>query len=387
MSRIVRGLAGRCWDEDGRRYVDFTCGYGPVVVGHANAEVNEAVRNQLETGTLFSGDSPKVEELQQSIQRAFGKPIECHFVKTGSEAVAAAFRLARACTGRTTIIRCGFHGWHDQVVHPYLEWHQYDSPFTEHADVHGVLQMPDAVLTWLGETLSELESVFDESHDTIAALIIDPVQIREPVRENLNAIAHIVRRHGALLIVDEAKTCFRVAVNGVQGLCDVHADITILSKALANGFPLAAVTADSQIMAFKRGARLKGTYNGELVSIAASIKTIEILMRPSSIPTLHRTGQRIIDGLNDIFARTPLGARVQAVPYRWPCMPFVWFDSALRRSDQEIREDFHSRLAQHGVMFLKDHMSFTCLEHVDDDVDRLLSATEDIIVKSRHWQS
>ena len=113
---ITRGLGGRCWDQNNKVYVDFVSACGPLVLGHCNPEVNQAVIEQMERGMLFPSNTPMRDELVSVLKRIFPYAAQIHFMKTGSEAVAAAIRLARAYTGKNKIIRCGFHGWHDQVV-------------------------------------------------------------------------------------------------------------------------------------------------------------------------------------------------------------------------------------------------------------------------------
>lgn len=383
--RIVRGSGGHCWGADGRRYVDFICGYGPVVLGHANPEVNEAVTTQLNDGLLLPGECDLADELEETIQRLYGRSVACHFVKTGSEAVAAAVRLARISTGRTRVIRCGFHGWHDLFVAPYLEWHQYKPAFAERPDVGGVQYDSDLIGVWDGVSLEDLSRLLKTPNRECAAVIVDPVQISEPIGESLKAIAALTRSAGAMFVLDEAKTCFRVSLAGVQGLYDACADITVLSKALGNGFPIAAVMADPAILKNKRRGRLKGTYNSERASLAAALRTLNILSRPGAIDALSATGQTLIDGMNAVFAGTRLKGAVRAVPYRWPCMPFVSFSVEHQTGGSDIQTQFFRALAGHGVLLLQDHMSFTCVSHTATDVQEAVGAVSAVVSASDAW--
>src|SRR5579864_3527405 len=112
-NKLVRGKGGLCWNQARQKYLDFVCGYGSVIVGHADHQVNSAIQEQLLRGILLSGPSPIHDELHRAICERLNFP-SCLFLKTGSEAVAAAVRLARAFIGRPVIIRCGFHGWHGE---------------------------------------------------------------------------------------------------------------------------------------------------------------------------------------------------------------------------------------------------------------------------------
>ncbi len=375
---ITRGLGGRCWDQNGKVYTDFICGYGPLILGHCNEEVNQAVIKQMEQGMVFPAYNPLYNELSSVLQRLFPYADRCLFMKTGSEAVSAAVRLARAFTGKTKIIRCGFHGWHDTVVSPYILWHQYETDPEPPRSVAGVPQVigESLVLNWDGEDIQQLEDLFRTNHSDVAALLLDPVQLREPMDDHLKQLRKLTYSEGALLILDEIKTGFRVSLAGVQGLYKVQPDLTVLSKGISNGFPVSIVIGQSEILNLSANAKIMGTYNNELISIAAALKTISILERPTSIPWLWQTGQRLINGTNEILTRYGLIDDIQAVAYRWPCMPYIWFHSHSKRA-QRLKAGFYRQLIQRGVLLLPNHMNFICLAHTISDVENALQAIED----------
>jgi glutamate-1-semialdehyde 2,1-aminomutase len=371
--RFVRGKGAICWDNEGRRHVDYICGYGPIILGHADDRVNRAVCEQLEKGLLFSADSDLIDALHRELKSRFPDTAVMRCLKTGSEAVAAALRLARAHTGRMKIIRCGFHGWHDQMVAPFRDWHIAEADANEADPVAGL--PPDAghVLLWDGADLNQLEGMLRQDRGAVAAMILDPVQLRSPMDENLWAIRELTRRHDALLILDELKTGFRVGPAGVQGCYGVRADLTILGKAIANGFPLSVVLAPEWAAPLGRKARLKGTFNSELGSIAAALATLDALKQSAAFEQLALIGHRLIDGLNGVFDRVGLGGSIEAIPYRWPCMPYIWF----RAKDDRMRglkAAFYTRMAARGHLLLADHMNFVMLAHRAEDIDQTIDA-------------
>jgi glutamate-1-semialdehyde 2,1-aminomutase len=304
----------------------------------------------------------------------------CLFLKTGSEAVTAAIRLARAFTGKRKIIRCGYHGWHDSVMTSHLSWHLYEPDPHPPRPVAGVPQtnLPPSTLCWNGQDLQSLEDLFQAHRSTIAALLLDPVQLREPMGTCLKEVQNLTHDEGALLILDEIKTGFRVNLAGVQGLYNAQADLTILSKAISNGFALAVVLGRDEILELSGQAKIMGTYNNELVSLAAALKTISILERKVSIPWLQQIGQRLISGINEIFSRRGLSQSIQAVPYRWPCMPYIWFRDRSERT-QRLKPEFYRMLANRGVLLLPNHMNFICLAHTSRDVQDVFQAVEDVL--------
>lgn len=377
---IAYGKGGLCWDQYGNRYVDFINGYGPLILGHSNDEVNQAVFEQMKCGTLFPSHSPLYDELLSVLRRHFPYIDRCLFLKTGSEAVSAAIRLARTYTGKTKIIRCGFHGWHDALMTSHLSWHLYEpDPYPPRTPLGVIQNSPEPlVISWIGEDLQQLADLFNAHRPDVAALLLDPVQLREPIENHLAQIYRIVNREEALLILDEAKTGFRVSLSGAQGLYHIQPDLTILSKGISNGFPLATVIGRHEILDLSPITKIMGTYNNELVSIAAALKTISILEQQNSIPWLWQIGQLLIDGVNEILNRYGLIDIIKAVPYRWPCMPYIWFLSTSKKA-QELKEEFYYKLCQRGILLLANHMNFVCLAHTIKDIEDTLQAIEDVL--------
>ena len=374
---LVRGKGGTCWDQEGKPYIDFVCGYCPIILGHEHPDVTAAVADQMSQGTVFPTRHPLHEALAAEIGALLPNAASCLFLKTGSEAVSAAVRIARAATGRQRVVRCGFHGWHDQMVSPYRAWHRYHPDPRPTRQIPGIPRVgPDPlVVAWDGQDLAQLRMLCSDPHP--AALILDPVQVTEPSAESFAAIRQVTSSEGMLLILDEIKTGFRVHLGGVQGLYGVEADLTLLSKAISNGLPLAVVAGHPSLIGLPRGAKVMGTYNGELVAIAAALATLRILRRGGSVDRLGHVGTRLLAGLNIIVRDMGLEEQMIAAPYRWPCMPFVGFCDDPR--GRQLSSRFFAETAERGVLLLENHMSYTCLAHTDADVDAALSIIEDVL--------
>jgi glutamate-1-semialdehyde aminotransferase len=374
---ITLGRGGRCWDQSGKVYIDFICGYGPVILGHGQTDVNAAVIEQLERGILFPANSPLHDELNAKLKQLFPYSDEALFFKTGSEAVAAAIRLARAFTGKMKVIRCGFHGWHDTMASPSISWHLYEADPQPPRLIAGIpAASSQDVLSWNGEDFKQLVDLCNANRSEVAALIVDPIQIREPIEENLKQLRVFTLKQEILLILDEIKTGFRVSIGGVQQLYGVQADLTILSKAIANGFPLAVVLGRKEIVSLAPSLRIMGTYNNELASVAAALMTISILERPGVIPWLWEAGQQLIDGFNEILNRKQLIDDVCARAYRWPCLPALWYRQRSEKA-KRLMPILHRELASRGVLMLANHPNFICVEHTHDDIGDALQIFED----------
>lgn len=287
-----------------------------------------------------------------------GRPGALPF-KTGSEAVAAALRLARGATGRHTVLRVGFHGWHDPVVTPHVSWHRYDHTERTAKEVPAVPPVYGQVMrVWHGSDPDDLVAAIAATPD-LAAVLLDPVELARPMPENARRVLAATREAGALLVLDESKTCLRLGPHGAQGRLGITPDLTVAGKALANGFPLAVVLADAALTSQARKLRIRGTFSYELGALAASIATLRVLREEKAGETLEASGRALLDALNAALAAAGAADRVAAVPYPWPCMPYLAFRDV---ADAE-RRDFYSRLTGQGVLMLPNHMNFMSLAH------------------------
>lgn len=371
--RFSHGRGAHCWTTDGREYIDLVCGQGPVVLGHAHPAVIAAVARQLQQGTLLPGPGPVFYELRDELLKLYPHSDDLITFKTGSEAVAAAMRLARAYTGRKAILRVGFHGWHDQMISPYLRCHSYDPATFDESWPLGVSHEAhsDLVRVWYGSDPRDLITAVRDTGQQLAAVILDPVQLMPPTIGPLaTELANTLREEGALLICDESKTGFRVHLGGFQALYGIAADLTVLSKALANGLPLAGVLGKQDVMMLASGARIKGTFGSETASIAAALATIETLKQEDGPRALSTIGTRLINGLNDIIGSVGLQADMSAVPYQWPCMPYIRF----AEMSHSLEDPFFVKLVQRGVLMLRNHMSYVSLALTRTDIDRVIDA-------------
>src|SRR4051812_42899162 len=228
-----RGSGGRIWDADGNEYVDFIMAYGPFLLGYANAEVDRAAMGQAARGNLLSLNHPMHLRFVEALLRRFPAAEMGLFVKTGSEATTAALRIARRATGRRAVARCGYHGWHD--------WCLPEEDFVP-AGLDRQVFVYDAMRP---ETLTE---ILDAHRGAFAAVILAPEMIHPPDRDTLIALIEAAHRHGAVFIMDEIKTGLRAPKGSMQAFLDVRPDLTTLSKALGNGWPIGAVIGPRALM-------------------------------------------------------------------------------------------------------------------------------------------
>jgi glutamate-1-semialdehyde 2,1-aminomutase len=388
--RTFVGEGAYVWDGSGRKHIDWICGYGPVVLGHADRRVADAANAQLRRGSLLPFETPLRTDLERRLLERYPWHDEVALVKTGSEAVAASLRIARAATGRSPVLRYGFHGWHDGLIDGKVGWHNWDNVRTTASPVAGVAAANAQDYSSASEaSAAAIASRIAGSPRAFAALVVDPIQLVD-VDADMALLRSACDASGTCFVLDETKTAFRTAHGGVCELSGVRPDVTVAGKALANGLPLSAVLSGGNFRIAK-SMRIKGTFSGELVAIAAAIATLDALNEDDVPARLEAIGTELIDGLNKTFENSELlRGCLSAERYRWPCMPHI-HASTRDRDSVELRSRLIDLVGRNGVQMLDGHNSFVSAAHTSADVDRTIDAFEEAIEELENgdsqWQS
>lgn len=366
---IDRGEGCRCWDVDGHEYVDYVMAFGPHLLGYAHPEVDAAAIAQLRRGAPLSMNHPlHLKFIERLIARFPGAEMGTFF-KTGSEATTAALRIARRATGRRRVIRCGYHGWHDWCL-------PLDAAVPDGL-AQQVLELPAAEPERLGALL--------RAHPgEVAAVIVAPEMFHPPRREVFAAMIETTREHGAVFIFDEVKTAFRTPRGSMQQFLDLQPDITTLSKALGNGWAVAALVGKRSVLRHGAGLHLSATYHGDTAAMAAAMATLDILDREDVTGHVWRLGERLISGL-DAAARAH-GLPVVAYGEPIPSMPFMRFTHPQPDVRDRLRDSFYVEVLARGVLLHPRHLWFISHAHRDADIDRTLAAAREAMaaVRERH---
>jgi glutamate-1-semialdehyde 2,1-aminomutase len=362
-----RARGCRMWDVDGNEFIDLLCSIGPIILGYAYDRVDNAARAVMKTSFQSSMNHP----IQLELARLLIELIPCaervRFLKTGTEATQAAARLARHITGRTNIARHGYHGWAD------MWW------YGKASGVHAAAWQ--AVPPFDG-TAEGLDKLFKKQRKKFAAVILCPADTRPFTRENYQGIIDVAHAHGALVIFDEIKTGFRVALGGAQELLGVMPDLTTVSKGMANGYPLAAVVGKAEYMDRMPETPTAGTFSVEALSLAASVATLKELKARRVPAHLNRMGQRLIDGLNALCAGHGLEGPL-AYPDPVPAMPrFMWRPHTEAFNDPAHRR-FFGECVRHGLFFSDWHVAFVNYSHKDRDIDEALDICDFVLTRIR----
>ncbi len=361
---LERGFGGRVVDVDGNEFVDLLCAYGPIFIGHAEREIDDAVKERLDAGFCFSlpqiGQIELMERLNALVPSAeTGLP-----VKTGSDATSAAVRIARAHTGRDEVLRCGYHGWHDWCVEAGTG---VPSGHRQHTHAFRYNDL---------DSLAELLARYD---GRVAAVVVTPIghefgrQLEPPADGFLEGLRALCDAHGSVLIFDEVRTGFRVARGGAQELYGVTPDLTALGKAMANGYSVAAVVGRAAVMRAARDASISSTYFPNSLELVAACKTLDILVREDVVAHVAARGEALRATLGAIVDRYEVPATVS--PY--PQMPLVHFDVSRDERAETWREPFYRELIRAGVFAHPIHHGFVAFRHTAEDLARVSQAIED----------
>jgi glutamate-1-semialdehyde 2,1-aminomutase len=378
-----RASGARLWDVDGNEYVDYLLGYGPVILGHCHPAVEEAVIAQLRRGTAFGGQHAGEVELCRRIVSLVPCAERVSLVSTGSEAVQAALRLARAFTRRPKVLRFEghYHGWIDTIhVAPNLGQPAEDG--TAHVPAQpgqSPAARADVVMApW--NDIEAVERVFAAQRGGIAAAICEPVHcnggVIAPAPGYLEDLQRVCRREGALLILDEVITGFRLALGGAQERFGIVPDLCVLGKALGGGFPLSAVAGRADVFAQVADGSLPhlGTFNGNAVNVAAGIATLEALVAaaPAGYARMEAAAERLATCLLREGAACRLPVTVNRVGPVFHLffteLPKVssWRDGL--QADGRRMAAFAGALADHGVWVRSNGLWYVSLAHDERDL-------------------
>ncbi|WP_420585280.1 aspartate aminotransferase family protein [Ruegeria sp.] len=297
---ISRGDGSHVWDEDGNEYIDYLIGSGPMLLGHGNPEVMEAVLEQLPKGMTFFANNAKGIELAEAIIDAVPCCEQVRFVASGGEADMYAIRLARAYTGRDKILKFegGYHGMSAEAQMSLAPSRQVNFPQAVPDSAGIPAGVAEQMLVAPFNDLEAVAALLDE-HDDVAAIMVEPLQrIIPPTPGYLQGLRDLCDKHNVLLIFDEIVTGFRLAYGGAQEKYGVTPDICTLGKITGGGFPLAALGASADIMKHFDKAQVGeegwlmqlGTLSGNPVASVAGLKTMEILRRDGIYDQLRATG-------------------------------------------------------------------------------------------------
>jgi glutamate-1-semialdehyde 2,1-aminomutase len=384
---VASARGSRIVDTDGREYVDYVQSWGASILGHAHPKVVEAVQRAAARGTSYGAPTPGEVELVEAICARVPSVEKARLVSSGTEAAMTAVRVARGATGRDKIVK--FAG----CYHGHL-----DALLVEAGSGVATLGLPGSAGVTKGTTadtlvvpyndLAALDAVLTEHGTEVAAILVEPVAANmglvRPVDGFLAGLRDRATKYGALLVVDEVITGFRVGSGGAQARYGVVPDLSIFGKVIGGGLPLAAVGGRAGVMdelAPLGPVYQAGTLSGNPLATAAGLAVLAEL-DDASYATLERTAERLADGLRKVFADAGVDAQVTRaftlVGVFFADAPVIDYAAARRADHARYARFFHAALDR-GTYFPPSGYEalFPSLAHTDADIDDTLAAVLD----------
>lgn len=358
---LVKGEGAYVWDDEDNKYLDYPCGLGSVLLGYNHPIINRAIIDQIEKGVIFSLPNPLETVLAEKILELLPSADMCRFFKNGSDATEIAVRIARAATGKNSVIACGYHGFHD--------WYNWTTSMNKGVQSQSVVQCDY-------NAIEQFITVF-ESRRKIAAVIMEPYILEPPRKEFLNKVRKLCSRYGALLIFDEIVTGFRTPDYFASEYFKVTPDLTCLGKGMGNGLPISAVCGKRKYMQELEGdCFASSTFGGELLSIAAAIATIDFMKDNLVIDHIWRMGERIRSSFESMVLSYGLeGAGIIGYAPR----TFFVFPTETHKSL------FWQECLKRGVLF--GYAQFISHSHGLNEVDTTISVMRDALyLCKKHWK-
>lgn len=397
---IDRGEGAYVYDMDGKRYIDYQCGFGPIILGHGHPGVAAAVAEAAGEGTVFAMTQKREVIAAEKVKAAVPWIEGLRFTNTGTEATMHAVRLARGFTGRDLILKFEgqYHG-----VHDYVMFSTAGSPPTKLGSRHRPVPwqsssgIPDAIRSLVRvlpfNDLDLAARLFRSEGHRIAAVLVEPMLGNAfgitPAEGFLEGLRALCDEYEALLVFDEVKTGFRVALGGAQEVWGVTPDIGTFAKAMGNGFPVAAIGVRGEMYRAwaEGGIAQAGTYSGNGVAVAAAAATIDALATGEPYARFQKAGTALMEGIHTICADRGVPVHVPGVPAMFSVVfserpPREFRDAAVH--DADLYESVIGGMIERGVMPCDDALEpwFLCAALSDEDVATTLTAFDEALAES-----
>ena len=360
------------WDLDGKRYIDMSiAGIGANILGYADKDVNAAVCNAVASGSSSSLNCPEEVELAELFCDLHPWAEKVRFTRTGGEAMAVAVRIARAYSGKDKVAFCGYHGWQD--------WYLAANVGTENALGEHLIQglnpvgVPSALsgtaLPFRYNHIEDLEAIVANNKNELGAIVMEPIRNVPPEPGFLEAVRKLADETGAVFIFDEISAGFRMNAGGAHLLYGINPDIAVFSKAIGNGFPIAAIIGNDAVMDAAQKTFISSTMWTERVGPVAALATIKKYRSVNAGAHLMAIGQMVQDGWRRLAEKHDLKLNVSGIP---PLSHFAFqYENAL-----EIKALFIQLMLDHN--FLASNLFYAMYAHKENHVNEYLKAVDEV---------
>ena len=356
---LERQFGSHTWDVDGNEYIDMVMGCGPVTIGHNHPDINNAIKAQLDKGTLFSMLNPLEVEVAEKLVDCIPCAEMVKFSKNGSDVCAASIKIARHVTKRDMIFCWGYHG--------FADW--YIATTDRNAGI------PDAVKnltkTFEYNDIDGLKAMFERYKDKVAAVIMEPVIAEKPEDGYLQKVKDLTHENGSLLIFDEMISGFRFAMGGIQEYLGVTPDLATFGKGITNGMPLGVLAGKKEYMKEFDKVFLSSTYAPEALTLAAASANIDFYKKNNVIDELWNKGEYIEDGFNSVIDKYSIRKNMSLAGYPVRLMVNSHDNNGVQ--DSKLATLYQQEMFRHGMLCFSGVLMLS-YSHSKEDLDLLIDA-------------
>ena len=358
-------------DVDGNEYIDWINAVSAIILGHHDDVVDDAVKEQIDRGSLYTINSPKEVELAEELIDTIPSAEMVRYTKGGGEACALAARIARGATGKDIILFSGYHGWHD--------WYQSANylDFPDLVTGTGTMGVPKVLagtaIPFAEFDLDRLKELLQEHKGEVAAVMLEPVRSFLPPAGYLESVIELAHENDAICVFDEVSCGWRIAIGGAQEYLGITPDMTVVAKCISNGYPMGAVVGKREFMAPAAEMFVSSSYWSDNVGLTASITTIRELKRRNSAQRFEELGEGIRAALKEALDDVGISGDVVGL-FNAPAIKIDLPDESLR---PKVNTLFIQEMAKRGVHTSGRFMG--TLAHTEDDIRETADAAREAL--------
>ena len=369
-----RAKGARFIDVDGNEYLDMMNAVSAVILGHADDVVDLAVKEQIDRGSIYTLNGPLEIELAEELVATIPSAEMVRYAKAGGEACALAVRIVRGSTGKDIILFCGYHGWHDwyQSANYLVDPESGEFPFAGIEPIGVPRVLAGTAVPFTYGDLDMLSDLLKKYEGQVAAVMMEPARSELPPAGYLESVKSLAHENDALLVFDEVSCGWRLRIGGIQELTGVTPDVTVLAKAMSNGYAMGAVVGSREAMAPAASMFVSSSYWSDNVGLAAALTTIRELKRRDSEPFFESMGEGVRETMNDALASAGLPGACEGLSY----CPALSFDLPNPELVPIVSTLFVQEMSRRGI-FTATSFRVT-MAHTEDDIRQLGEAAAEV---------
>lgn len=365
-----RAKGSRFVDIDENEYIDWVNAVGAIILGHADDVVDGAVKEQIDRGSIYTLNGLLEIELAEELANTIPSAEMVRYTKGGGEACAVAVRIARGTTGRDKVLICGYHGWHDwyQAANFGVDPDSGEFPFAGIEPIGVPSALAGTVIPFSYGNLEMLKQLLEENRGQVAAIMMEPARSELPPPGYLEGVQALANEHEVVLIFDEVSCGWRLAIGGVQEAVGVTPDMTVVAKAMSNGYPMGAVVGSRAAMEPAARMFISSSYWSDNIGLAASLTTIRELKRRDAETRFREIGEHLRRAINEALSSADLAGACVGLHTN----PTIQIDLPDETMRPKVNTLFVQEMARRGVYCLPSFK--TTLAHTAADIEETAEA-------------